>query len=252
MIRFVIAGSGSKGNATFVYSETTIFQIDMGVTLCALDAAIKQTPFSLSDVQGLLVTHEHSDHVKGLSLAGYRKYEIPTYSAVGTLSQPSHIIESEDSFDLGDFTIIPLKTSHDANNPLGFVVFQGKEKLVYMTDTGFVPLEDLPYMVNADHYIFESNHDIDMLMSSNRPRILKQRIFGEHGHLNNEESASYLSELVGEKTKSITLAHLSEECNTPEKAIRTWEKVFQEKGMDVHRYLLRCAPQWNFIKGGDE
>ena len=156
MIRFVIAGSGSKGNATFVYSETTIFQIDMGVTLCALDAAIKQTPFSLSDVQGLLVTHEHSDHIKGMSLAGYRKYEIPTYSAVGTLSQPSHIIESEDSFDLGDFTIIPLKTSHDANNPLGCVVFQGKEKLVYMTDTGFVPLEDLPYMVNADHYIFES------------------------------------------------------------------------------------------------
>ncbi len=252
MIKYVIASSSSKGNACFIYSKTTLIQIDMGVTLNALQTAIEQTPFSLKDIKGLLITHEHSDHVKGLSLAGYKKLKIPTYAGEGTLSNPTYVIEEENSFDIGDFTIIPVRTSHDANHPLGYILINDGEKMVYMTDTGYIPEETLPYMENAKYYIIESNHDVDMLENSSRPRILKNRILSDHGHLSNIDSAGYVSSLIGEKTKEITLAHLSEECNTPEISISTWNDVFSSKGMDIKTYNLRCAPASNYIIGGDK
>lgn len=252
MIKYVIASSSSKGNACFIYSKTTLIQIDMGVTLSALNQAIEQTPFELKDIQGLLVTHEHSDHVKGLSLAGYKKLNIPTYAGNTTLENPTYVIEEENSFEIGDFTIIPVKTSHDANHPLGYILINGMEKMVYMTDTGYIPEESLPYMENAKYYIIESNHDVDMLEKSSRPRDLKNRILSSHGHLSNKDSAGYVSSLIGENTKEITLAHLSEECNTPDVTISTWDKVFKEKGLDIKDYNLRCAPASTYIIGGDK
>lgn len=251
MIKYVIAGSGSKGNATFIYSETTIIQIDMGLPLRAINNAISLTPYSLSDVKAIFITHEHDDHIKSLKLKAYKSLNIPTYAGEGTLKEPSHVVEEENSLTIGDLTILPLKTSHDANHPLGYLIFNGDERLLYMTDTGYIPDESLPYMVNADHYIIESNHDVRMLKESSRPISLKKRILGECGHLSNIDSANYIANLVGEKTKSITLAHLSMECNTPEKAIDTWNEVFKEKGLDIARYNLRCAPQFECIIGGD-
>lgn len=252
MIRYVIAGSGSKGNATFIYSENTIIQIDMGVTLMALKKAISLTPYTLEDVEALFITHEHSDHIKSLSLAAYKKLNIPIYCGKTTLKNPTHIIEEENSINIGDFTILPLRTSHDANHPLGFAIFNGNEKLLYMTDTGYIPEESIPYMKDATHYIIESNHDVEMLKYSGRPRVLIKRILSKHGHLSNIDSATYISSLIGEHTKSITLAHLSEECNTPEVAISTWKEVFKEKKLDIDKYNLRCAPQYDTLVGGDE
>lgn len=252
MISYVIASSSSKGNAAFIYSETTIIQIDMGVSLKQLNEAIKQTPFSLRDIQGLLITHEHSDHVKGLSLKTYKNLNIPTYAGKRTLRKLTNEIKEENSFEIGDFTIIPVRTSHDAKHSLGYVLINGHDKLVYMTDTGYIPEETLPYLENAKYYIIESNHDIDMLMNSKRPIDLKERIKSDYGHLSNIDSANYISSLVGNKSKEITLAHLSEECNTPEIAISTWDKVFKEKGLDIHAYNLRCAPATTYISGGDK
>ncbi len=252
MIRYVMVSSSSKGNAAFIYSERTLIQVDMGVTLNALKKAISLTPYRLEDIQALLITHEHSDHIKGLSLSCYKRLKIDTYAGEGTLKEPTHIVEEESSFDIGDFTVIPIRTSHDAKHPLGFVFIQGKEKLVYMTDTGYIPEESLPYMENANFYIVESNHDLEMLRESNRPLILKKRIHSKHGHLSNEESARYFADLVGEKTKEITLAHLSLECNTPQKALETWDKVFQERGLSVSKYNLRAAPASEPLLGGDK
>ena len=252
MIKYVVASSSSKGNACLIYSATTLIQIDMGVTLNALKKAIEQTPFQLKDIQGVLITHEHSDHVKGLSLAGYKKLNIPTYAGNTTLENPTHAIEEENSFEIGDFTIIPVRTSHDANHPLGYILINGNDKMVYMTDTGYIPEETLPYMVDAKYYVIESNHDVDMLEKSSRPRELKNRILSDHGHLSNIDSAGYVSSLIGENTKEITLAHLSEECNTPEVAISTWDKVFKEKGMNIQDFNLRCAPASTYLAGGDK
>lgn len=252
MIRYVMVSSSSRGNAAFIYSDTTLIQVDMGVTLSALKKAISLTPYHLEDIQALLITHEHSDHIKGLSLVGYSRLQIPTFAGKGTLKEPTHIVEEETSFEIGDFTIIPIRTSHDAEHPLGFIFIQGNEKLVYMTDTGYIPEESLPYMENANFYIVESNHDLKMLKESSRPMVLKRRIHSKHGHLSNEESANYFVELVGVKTKEITLAHLSLECNTPAKAIETWKEIFQEKGLGATKYHLRTAPASEPLIGGDK
>lgn len=252
MIRYVIAASSSKGNATLIYSENTIIQIDMGVSLKLLNAAIEQTPYELNDIKALLVTHEHHDHVQGLKLKAYEKLSVPIYCGEGTLKRKTINAEPESSFDVGDFTIIPLRTSHDANNPLGYIVINGCEKLVYMTDTGYVPEEDLPYMKDANHYIFESNHDIRLLELSNRPEELKERILSKKGHLSNVDSAEYMSQLVGPKTRSITLAHLSLECNTPKKTISTYKKVFKKHHLNIDDYNVRCAPQFGPLLGVDQ
>jgi phosphoribosyl 1,2-cyclic phosphodiesterase len=249
MIRFIILGSGSKGNATLIYDEKTLFQVDMGLPLKRVKDGLRIIHRSLDDIQGILITHEHSDHISTLSLM---PSAIPVYAGLGTLSDHFNPIESETPFLLGDFVIFPLSTSHDATNPMGFLISHDGEKLVYITDTGFVPEGDLPFLTDADYYIFESNHDYRMLMASKRPAILKKRIHSNHGHLSNVESASYLSSLIGNNTKGIYLAHLSEECNTDEKALDTYRKTFERKHKDLSRIHLECAKQWEPVEGGDK
>lgn len=248
MIRFIIVGSGSKGNATLIYDEKTLFQVDMGVPLKRVKESLQRIHHSLDDIKGILITHEHCDHINTLSLM---PPTIPVFAGLGTLSDHFTPIENETPFQLGDFVIFPLSTSHDATNPMGFLISHEGEKLVYITDTGYVPEEDLPFIADADYYIFESNHDYRMLMASKRPAILKKRIHSDRGHLSNAESASYLSSLIGDDTKGIYLAHLSEECNTDEKAVEAYRKTFERKHKDLSRIHLECAKQWEPVEGGD-
>lgn len=251
MIRYDIVESGSKGNATLLSSGTTLIQIDMGVPLANLKQGLSHLHASLDQVKALLITHEHSDHIKGLSLKTYKEAKIPLYCTEGTLPHPDGLLVPDEGLFIGDFSIFPFSTSHDAANPVGFVFRQGNEKLVYLTDSGIVPDTALPYLGDADYYIVESNHDVDKLLKSDRPLLLKQRIRSDHGHLSNDQSAEAFVSLVGPHTKSITLAHLSEECNTPDLAIYTWETIFREHGLDVHQYHLQCASQHQDLLGGD-
>lgn len=249
MISFLILGSGSKGNATLVYDENTLFQIDMGLPLKRVKEGLSSIDRSLSDIQGILITHEHCDHISTLCRL---PSSIPVYAGEGTLNDHYHIIEPEIPFAIGDFLVFPLSTSHDATNPMGFLISHNGEKLVYITDTGFVPACDLPFVADADYYVFESNHDYRMLMASNRPAMLKRRIHSDHGHLSNAASASYLSRLAGADTKGIYLAHLSEECNTPEKALEAYRRAFAKKHKDLAKIELVCAKQWESVRGGDK
>jgi phosphoribosyl 1,2-cyclic phosphodiesterase len=248
MIRFLILGSGSKGNATLIYDETTLFQVDMGIPLCRVQDGLKQLHKSFKDIKGVLITHEHTDHIGTLNRL---PDSIPVYSGEGTLHEHYNIIEDEVPFKIGDFVIFPLSVSHDATNPMGFLISHNDEKLVYITDTGYVPENDLPFIADADYYIFESNHDYRMLMASKRPAILKKRIHSDHGHLSNADSATYLASLIGESTKGIYLAHISEECNTPEMALETYRKIFDRKHKNLSKIHLECAKQWEAIEGGD-
>lgn len=248
MIRFVIVGSGSKGNATLVYDEDTLFQIDMGLPLKRVKAALGTLGKEVSDEKALLLTHCHVDHIGTIATL---PSSIPTYASKGTLPKPSFFVKPEEPFSVGSFTIIPILLSHDAINTMGYIICHENEKLVYATDTGFLPDEDLPYMKGGTFYIIESNHDLRMLMRSSRPFSLKQRIKGDKGHLSNIDSALYVSGLVTSETKGIYLAHLSEECNTPELALKTYDDVFEKKGLDVSRYQLVCAKQWEPVLGGD-
>lgn len=247
MISFVVVGSGSKGNATLLFDEETLIQIDMGLPMKRVSAALASIKKNKADLQGILVTHEHTDHVKNLSMY---KGKVPIYASKGTIDYLDHEVVPFDSFEIGSLTIIPFMTSHDASNPVGYVVISGESKLVYLTDSGYVPEESLSYLKDADYYIMESNHDLKMLLKSNRPAVLKRRIKGDEGHLSNVDSALYLSELVGPKTKGIYLAHLSEECNLPELALEAYQKTFRKKEVPYNIDIV-CLKQHESTRGGD-
>jgi phosphoribosyl 1,2-cyclic phosphodiesterase len=247
MISFVVVGSGSKGNATLLFNEETLIQIDMGLPMRRITAALESIKKNKSDLQGILITHEHTDHIKNLSMY---KGKVPIYASKGTIDYFDHEVVPFDSFEIGTLSVIPFMTSHDAANPVGYVVISGKTKLVYLTDSGYVPEESLDYLKDADYYIMESNHDLKMLMKSNRPAVLKRRIKGDEGHLSNVDSAIYLSELVGPKTKEIYLAHLSEECNLPELALEAYRKTFKKKEVPYDIDII-CLKQNEAVRGGD-
>lgn len=247
MISFVVVGSGSKGNATLLFDEETLIQIDMGLPMRRITAALESIKKNKSDLQGILITHEHTDHIKNLSMY---KGKVPIYASKGTIDYFDHEVVPFDSFEIGTLSVIPFMTSHDAANPVGYVVISGKTKLVYLTDSGYVPEESLDYLKDADYYIMESNHDLKMLMKSNRPAVLKRRIKGDEGHLSNVDSAIYLSELVGPKTKEIYLAHLSEECNLPELALEAYRKTFKKKEVPYDISII-CLKQNEAVRGGD-
>ncbi len=247
MISFVVVGSGSKGNATLLFDEETLIQIDMGLPMRRITAALESIKKNKSDLQGILITHEHTDHIKNLFMY---KGKVPIYASKGTIDYFDHEVVPFDSFEIGTLSVIPFMTSHDAANPVGYVVISGKTKLVYLTDSGYVPEESLDYLKDADYYIMESNHDLKMLMKSNRPAVLKRRIKGDEGHLSNVDSAIYLSELVGPKTKEIYLAHLSEECNLPELALEAYRKTFKKKEVPYDIDII-CLKQNEAVRGGD-
>ena len=230
MISFVVVGSGSKGNATLLFDEETLIQIDMGLPMRRITAALESIKKNKSDLQGILITHEHTDHIKNLSMY---KGKVPIYASKGTIDYFDHEVVPFDSFEIGTLSVIP-----------------GKTKLVYLTDSGYVPEESLNYLKDADYYIMESNHDLKMLMKSNRPAVLKRRIKGDEGHLSNVDSAIYLSELVGPKTKEIYLAHLSEECNLPELALEAYRKTFKKKEVPYDINII-CLKQNEAVRGGD-
>ena len=247
MISFVVVGSGSKGNATLLFDEETLIQIDMGLPMRRITSALESIKKNKSDLQGILITHEHTDHIKNLSMY---KGKVPIYASKGTIDYFDHEVVPFDSFEIGTLSVIPFMTSHDAANPVGYVIISGKTKLVYLTDSGYVPEESLDYLKDADYYIMESNHDLKMLMKSNRPAVLKRRIKGDEGHLSNVDSAIYLSELVGPKTKEIYLAHLSEECNLPELALEAYRKTFKKKEVPYDINII-CLKQNEAVRGGD-
>lgn len=246
MLSFAFVGSGSKGNATLIYSGKTLIQIDMGVSLCRIRESLKTFKKDIGDIKGVLLTHEHGDHIGTLPLY---KGKIPIYAALGAYETPNLLMPGI-SIEIGDIKITPIKTSHDTVNPIGFVIECEGEKMGYITDTGKLSKTTLRALKNCDYYLFESNHDYEMLMTSNRPMCLKRRIHSDHGHLSNVSSSAYMMTLIGPKTKEIYLAHLSEECNTPELAMKAYEEAFALEGIDMSKYRVEPLKQWETVYGG--
>ena len=153
-------------------------------------------------------------------------------------------------YKFGDFFVTPIPLSHDAINTTGYIIEDKNEKLVYITDTGYVSEKALDLSKNADYYIFEANHDVRMQLTSGRPQYLIDRIMGDYGHLSNEDSAICLSEVISNRTKEIVLAHLSEEANTPETALNTFYKIMAKRRVDVSHISVRCAKQREMVCGG--
>ena len=243
---FNICASGSKGNATLIGNNDTLILIDMGVSLTTLKDGLNEIDKDLTDIDALFITHEHSDHVKGMKFLSF----CPKYALKDTLSENYLPLEKWNSIYVGTFKITPIRTSHDATNPCGYLIEDEDESLVYITDTGFIPDETIKYVYNPTYLIIESNHDISMLIKSSRPMILKSRIMSNVGHLCNEDSALYASAIIGPRTKELVLAHLSEECNTEEQALKAYKAVFKKVRMGFGDIKIRCAKQYSTLLGG--
>ena len=244
---FHIIASGSKGNATIIVSNKTVLLIDMGITLTRLEEGLSEINLTKNDITGALFTHDHTDHISGIRFLSPKIM----YGLEGTLPRLCHVVNINKPFVIGDFTITPIETSHDATNPCAYLIKDKDSSLFYMTDTGVFLEESLPLIKDPTYLIIESNHDIRMLLNTNRPFELKNRIMSDHGHLCNEDSAIAAVSIIGEHTKEIVLAHLSEEANTPETALEAYQKIFNHFGVSIDKYKVRCANQWVSLTGGD-
>lgn len=232
-MRAIILGSGSKGNSTLVIGNNKKILIDVGFSYPKMIDLLKQYDLKPSDIDAILVTHTHKDHIIGLS-SFLKRNMIPVYTnslmyddLLKNIKIDTMVI-NDDDFTIDEFNVGLIHTSHDAKGSVGYVINQDKHSLVYITDTGYINSKFLEKMKNKDVYIFESNHDIKMLMNGPYPYILKQRVVSDKGHLSNEQSGNYLNELIGKKTKIIVLAHLSEINNTPEIALKTVSDIINQ------------------------
>ncbi len=253
-MKFSVIGSGSKGNVTYLETNKTKILIDCGLTFKQINVRLKALELDLENLDGVFITHEHTDHVAGLDVL-LRRLDTVVYMTEITYDSlkykiKENISESKVSFItpyekqiINDVEILPFSISHDASDAVGYVIYAEGKKIVYITDTGYLPLKDFEMLENADAYVFESNYDVTMLFTSERPYYLKQRIDSVKGHLSNNDSAYNMAKLVGKNTKQIVLAHSSRECNTAKAAIDTYDEVFNDYGLKISDYDLVVATQ---------
>lgn len=241
-----VLASGSEGNVTYVETANHKILLDIGMTVKYIKESLSELSSSIDEIDYVLITHVHDDHVKALKNL-IKKYK-PTicvspkmFSELEVLKDYENIILYDDAIYLDDVTINILKTSHDTSDSRGFVLTSNGKSLVYLTDTGYVNQKNFKYLENKNVYLFESNHDIEMLLNGPYPKWLKDRVMGPYGHLSNKDSAIYLAKLIGPDTHKIVLMHLSHKNNTEDKALNTINDIFDE--YDVKFKNICCARQ---------
>ncbi|MEG2343380.1 MAG: MBL fold metallo-hydrolase [Acidaminococcaceae bacterium] len=228
-----VIASGSKGNATLIKAGKTAVLVDAGVSCRKITAGLKACQVAPEELSGVLITHEHTDHVGGLPVLS-RKYQLPIFANEGTWGAMLKRSEIERSccrilpsaFRLGDLEITPFAISHDAANPVGYMFRYGNEKCTYLTDSGFVNAEITRAITDAAVLILEANHDEEMLKNGSYPQMLKERILGTRGHLSNV-AAGWLLAKMPRLPQEVFLAHISQENNTPALALATVKNILR-------------------------
>ena len=208
-----------------------------------------ELPCAESDIDYVFITHTHKDHVSALPVF-IKKYK-PTvcisakmFSELECLKDYDNILLFDNKVELDDNTIIDIiKTSHDAEDSRSFIITNDDKKIVYLTDTGYINQKYFDTLKNRKVYLFESNHDIEMLIHGPYPKFLKDRVLGPYGHLSNKDASVYLAKLIGKDTKKIILMHLSQKNNTEEKALETIKEVFSEYEINFDLKEISCARQ---------
>ncbi len=250
MIRIVFVASGSKGNATLITDGESLIQIDMGVPRKTLAKGTKILGKSVEDIEALFITHDHTDHIGTVSLMPKTTAVYATQCSLNS-DEVFETIEPYCGIDVGRLCVFPFSAHHDAPNPVNYLIRVGDEKLGYVTDTGYLDDEALKILQNCDYYLFESNHDLEMLYKSRRPQCLKDRIHSDHGHLSNVDSAIYFSEVLGPRTKAVYLGHISEECNTADIAVSSYRRLLESRNIDPDSIQIVPTKQWDMVLGGD-
>lgn len=243
-LAFSILASGSSGNCTYIESNRQRLLIDAGLSGKRIEGLMAQIGRSVADVDAILVTHEHKDHIHGVGVLS-RKYNLPIYANAATWQQMEkslgkilpdnkRIIPDQRLFSMGDIDVLPYSVSHDAIDPQFYAFQKGEKRFVMLTDTGYVSQRLRSMLVNASAYLIESNHEIEMLRYGKYPWSLKQRILSDKGHLSNEDGALAMVDLIGNKTKDIYLGHLSRENNTKQLAIAAMQDVLHSYDFAVN------------------
>ncbi len=247
-LRICSLASGSSGNCYVVGTEDTVLLVDAGISCKQIKERLEGLGADISMVSAVLVTHEHSDHIKGLPalsklnrliFASQKTFEAMDLELDSNLCKS---FEPGDSFEIGDILVSTFKTSHDAADPVGYCFESNGKTICIVTDTGYVNDDIKNYISKADILVLESNHDENVLKMGPYPWFLKQRILSDEGHLSNEAAANALAEvMIAEKTcktRQVLLAHLSKENNFPEMAQATLENILRERGCSPKNCIL--------------
>jgi len=232
-MRLCSIASGSSGNCIYTGSAKTHILVDAGISAKKVEEGLKKLQVEGKDLKGLLLTHEHSDHVKGVGILA-RRYGLPVYATAGTIEavrgmkqlgkMPEGLfceVRPDQRFSVGDLTILPFSISHDAAQPVGYrLECQGKAVGI-ATDMGKYSGYTIEHLEHLDALLLEANHDVNMLQVGSYPYYLKRRILGDRGHLSNENAGRLLSRLLHERLKAVFLGHLSLENNYDKLAYET-------------------------------
>ncbi len=243
MIKIKMIASGSKGNSCLITTNKTNILIDLGISYKRLKESLAKQNLTIDDLSAIFITHEHDDHISGLKVF-VKRHNIPIYVPMDAeeyfkdLLKVESILPVEKEHIISDVVISTIKTSHDALGSNGYIVRKEEKSLAYITDTGYINQRYLKQLTNHHLYVMESNHDEELLMNSTKPHYLKQRILSDKGHLSNYSASSYLKKIIGNNTKHIILAHLSEENNTEQHAYEMLTKMLGEEHLDNKKIII--------------
>ncbi len=256
-----VLASGSKGNAIYIRAGETSLLIDAGISARRITNGLAEIGVKPADVSGVLLTHEHSDHVSGLPVF-CRKYGLPVFAKEATwygLSCRREIAPAccrvlSSGLNLGELSVEPFSIPHDAADPVGFMLRHGDDKCTVATDVGFVTDTVRAALEGSDVVVLEANHDVNMLKNGSYPRVLQQRILSNRGHLSNADAGWTLAKLPAKPQMDIFLAHLSHENNTPSLAYSTVRDILAAAGRlpDVRLFVTSQERRvTNCITGGE-
>lgn len=243
MINFCTFYSGSSGNCTFITDKKTKLLIDVGVSGKTVEKSFQDIGYKAEDVDGILITHEHIDHIRGVGILS-RKHNIPIYANKSTWEAMKSVIgeikdnnikyfNTNESFEIGDIGIKAFDIPHDAKEPVGYSFYIDKKKVTTATDIGHINEKLIDNLKNSDILLLESNHDIEMVKASRYPYFLKQRILGDNGHLSNDNAGKLLCKLINHGVNKVILGHLSKENNFPELCYRSVANILESDNIKI-------------------
>lgn len=246
-MKFSVLASGSSGNAIYVENEQHSFLVDVGLSGKKMDELFSGIGRDIKNLSGIFITHEHSDHIKGLGVVA-RKYGVPIYANEKTWGAMDSLVgkvplEQRFQFDMetvksfGSMDIQSFAVSHDAADPMFYIFHENGRKLVLITDTGYVSDRMKGHIKGADAFVFESNHDVSMLQMGRYPWSVKRRILSDVGHVSNEDAAVAMSEVIDIKPTNVYLSHLSKDNNMKDLARMSVTQTLQSCGIIAGEFV---------------
>lgn len=238
-----VLASGSEGNCTFIQTKNKKILIDLGMNNKYITSKLAEIDVLPSEIDYVFITHTHADHTGAMKT--FFKNNTPfvfldekMLPELEFLNDYPNLCFDNSTLNFDGLTVEILKTSHDAPGSRAYIFREDDSSVVYITDTGYINQKYFDKLTNLSLYIFESNHDVEMLMHGKYPSWLKARIRNDEGHLSNNQCAFYLSKFIGPNTKEVVLAHISKENNTPEIALDTLKSSLSENNINFNNIIV--------------